>query len=62
MAIYLLKRHTGATNAEIGKMFGGISYSAVAKIKERFAREMEENRKLRKMAGKIDTELSNVKG
>lgn len=62
MAIYLIKRHTGATNAEIGEMFGGISYSAVAKIKERFAREMEENKKLRKMAGKIDTELSNVKG
>jgi hypothetical protein len=62
MAIYLIKRHTGATNAEIGEMFGGVCYSAVAKINERFAREMEENRKLRKMTGKIDMELSNVKG
>jgi hypothetical protein len=39
-----------------------ISYSAVVKIKERFARETEENKKLRKMTGKIDMELSNVKG
>jgi hypothetical protein len=39
-----------------------ISYSAVVKIKERFARETEENKKLRKMTGNIDMELSNVKG
>jgi chromosomal replication initiation ATPase DnaA len=34
--VYLLKKYTGATNTEIGKLFGGIGYSAVAKIPKTF--------------------------
>jgi chromosomal replication initiation ATPase DnaA len=49
VAIYLLKKHTGMTNGEIGKRFGGLSYSAVSKICRRLEDEMESIRKLRSL-------------
>jgi len=61
-AIYLLKKHTAATNQEIGKLFGGLSYSAVAKVYRRFEEEMERNGGLRKRVERMVKELSHVKG
>ncbi len=61
-AIYLIKKHTGVTNQEIGERFGGLSYSAVAKICRRLEGAMEENRGLRKKIERIERTLSNVKG
>jgi REP-associated tyrosine transposase len=57
--VYLLKKYTGATNTEIGEMFGGISYSAVAKIFQNFSRFMADDQELRgrikKLLGHIST-------
>lgn len=41
-------------------MLGGISYSAAAKMHERFSKEIEKNRKLGKIVDRIKKELSNV--
>jgi putative transposase len=55
--VYLLKNNTGATNAEIGELFGGISYSAVAKIYQNFSRQIEEDKEL---AGRLKNLLGNI--
>jgi putative transposase len=60
--IYLLKKHTSASNAEIGELFGGLTYSAVTKISQAFAKRMEEDRKLREMVKGIMAEKSTFKG
>ncbi len=46
VAIYLIKRYAGLSNQEIGKLFGGMHYSAVSKSSARFEKEMAENRRL----------------
>jgi len=50
------------TNKEIGEYFGGLSYSAVGKIKKRFSYKLVEDRSLRKSIKKLENEMSNVKG
>lgn len=45
----------------IGEVFGGITYSAVAKLYKRFANNLKEDRKLRKKLIGIEREMSNVK-
>ena len=57
-----MKTRTVATNRQIGEVFGGISYSAVAKIYQRFRKEMEGNRKLWERISIIEKGLSFVKG
>lgn len=61
VVIYMMKKHTGATNRQIGEYFGGLSYSAVAKIYERFARRLKEDARLRRVVEKIERQLSYVK-
>ncbi len=48
MALYLVQRYTGLKNEDIGKLFGGIHYSAVTKAAIRLQERMGENRGLRK--------------
>jgi len=60
--IYMLKANTGMSNDEIGKLFGGLSYSAVSQIKRRFS-----DGPLKKQTGKnkvreIQKTLVTVKG
>lgn len=62
VAIYLMKRHTGATNQEIGVQMDGLSNTAVAKIYQRFKNDIESDRRLRITIAKIEKELSYVKG
>jgi chromosomal replication initiation ATPase DnaA len=62
LTIYLLKKYTGMPNRQIGEFFGGLSYSAVAKLRERFSAEMKKDRSLREQLERITGELSNVKG
>ncbi len=62
IAIYLMKKHTQSTNKQIGEMFGGISYSAVAKVYNRFEEELTKNRRIRREVRKIEKTMSNVKG
>jgi chromosomal replication initiation ATPase DnaA len=46
MGIYLLKKYTCATNGEIGALFGGVTYSAVAKTAQSFSQKMAQDHKL----------------
>ncbi len=61
IAIYLMKDMTGASNREIGNLFGGMSYSAVAKSYERFGKEISRSRKLKRELNRLKRKLSNVK-
>ena len=47
VAIYLVKRYSGLTNQEIGKLFGGVHYSAVSKSSASLEREIAEDSNLR---------------
>jgi len=62
IAIYFIKKYTGLTNREIGSFFGGISYSAITRVYQRFGEKMLEHRDLRKQIEEIGNILSNVKG
>lgn len=62
MAIYCAKSFTGFTNPEIGKYFGGLSYSAVTKAKDRFEKVLRSDRAMRKTFEKIKTAVSRFKG
>ena len=62
ITVYLMKVHTEMTNREIGEYFGGLSYSAVAKIKKRFSDKLDADRSLRKRIEKMEKKVSNVKG
>ncbi len=46
VAIYLVKRWSGLSNEEIGRMFGGIHYSAVSKGSARLETEMASDKRL----------------
>jgi len=61
-AIYLIKKHTGLTDKAIGERFGGLSYSAVAKVCRRLEEKMGIDKGLKKSITKMDRGLSNVKG
>lgn len=61
ISLYLIKKHTGATNKKIGEVFGGISYSAVSKLYQRFTKELNGNRKLQRKIDGIERGMSNVK-
>ncbi|MFC1841105.1 transposase [Thermodesulfobacteriota bacterium] len=62
ITVYILKLHTEMTNNEIGSYFGGLSYSAVAKIKQRLENRLLSDRSLKKKVMKLGRYLSNVKG
>jgi len=62
IAIYFVKKNTGLTNKEIGSFFGGISYSAITRVYQRFGEKMLKDRDLRKQIEEIGNILSNVKG
>jgi REP element-mobilizing transposase RayT len=61
IVIYLMKERTGTSNRQIGEFFGGISFSAVAKVYQRFKKDIEANMKIRRKVRKIERELSYVK-
>jgi len=61
-AVYLARKHTPFSNTEIGRYFGGISYSAVTKIGTRINDRMRKDRKLREEMIHLQEELSRVKG
>ena len=49
IAVYLMKKLTGMSNKQIGHLFGGLSYSAVSKVYQRFSTEAKTNKPLRKL-------------
>jgi REP element-mobilizing transposase RayT len=62
IAIYLMKQLTGMTNSQIGELFGGLSYSAVAKAYRRFWTKLDAEKSLKKRIETVRSSLSNVKG
>ena len=58
MAIYLSKRYCGSSNLEIGRLFGGMHYSAISKASTRFSKEIEKDDDLKHKMKQI---MSNVK-
>lgn len=62
MAIYLVRQLTGQTQKEMARWFKAASPYTIAKAQERFAGEMEKNRRLIKLTNEIrHTILYNVK-
>ena len=59
--IYLLKKYSGASNKEVGELFGGMSYSAVTKAFQRFKKQMEKDIGLRKQIKGLEMKLSTFK-
>jgi hypothetical protein len=50
------------TNKQIGQLFGDLSYSAVAKVSQRFSVKLENNKLLSESIEEIMANLSQVKG
>lgn len=61
IGIYLMKRHTGMSNVQIGELCGGLSYSAVAKAFQRFSTRVRKEGFLRHRTERIASQLSHVK-
>jgi putative transposase len=62
VGIYLAKKHTAATNRQIGELFGGMGYAAVAKTCQRVARRIEKDEALQEDIEALEERLSIVKG
>lgn len=60
--VYLMKKYTSASNREIGELFGKLTYSAIAKISQSFAKRMEEDEELRGRIKCIQAEYYIFKG
>ncbi len=58
--VYLARKHTTLTNAEIGTYFGGLSTSAVTKIGTRMKKRMVRDRRLRDRMIDLQEKLSRV--
>ena len=62
MCLYLMKKHTNATTREIGSQLGDMKYEALAKMYQRFVKELVDNDQLRREAGGLGKVLSNIQG
>ena len=60
--IYMLKTNTDMSNIEIGKSFGGLSYSAISQIKKRFSDGPLKKQSTKKKIEEIQKKLVTVKG
>ncbi|MCE5242944.1 MAG: hypothetical protein LLF99_07070 [Desulfobacteraceae bacterium] len=61
VCVYLIKRHTGATNREIAELFGCLSYSAVAKIDWSVSSRLATDDDLRGLIERMQAEYSFFK-
>ena len=57
VAIYLVQRYSGVGNVEVGKLFGGIHYSAVSKASEKLKEEMTSDRKLANLVDELTSQF-----
>jgi ABC-type uncharacterized transport system ATPase component len=60
--ILLIKKHTSATNPEVAKLFGTLTYSAVAKIYAAASKQMLLDKELQEHVERIQTEYSFSEG
>jgi hypothetical protein len=49
------------TDRQIGELFGKLSYSAAAKVRERFSEQLSTDGSLRRIVRKITATISQVK-
>ena len=61
VGIYLMRKHTGMTNRQIGELFGKITHSAVAKVQERFSGQLSTDASPRQTIQEIRAKMSDVK-
>ena len=55
VALYLVQRYTGLGNEEIGRLFGGLHYSAVSKAAARVREAMAADRELEEVVRRLDS-------
>jgi REP element-mobilizing transposase RayT len=60
ICIYLLKKETASTTREIGELLGNMSCTAVAKVYQRFTKEVELDDRLGLEVGVIRAQMSHV--
>jgi len=53
---------TSIGNKQLGDLFGGLSYSAVSKVNQRFAEKLKKDKRLRRRVENIIDSMSYVKG
>lgn len=58
VAIYVMQKYSGLSNEDIGRMFGGVHYSAVSKASARLREKMTGDKKLSKLVSGV---ISHVK-
>jgi chromosomal replication initiation ATPase DnaA len=59
--IYMIRKHTCATNREIAELFGTLTYSAVAKISESVSRQLPVNKNLQEQIKMMEMKYSYFK-
>lgn len=62
ITIYLMKKHTGMTNREVGQTFGGMSCAAVGKMYQRFRARLMDDAALQKEVDRVEKRMSDVGG
>lgn len=62
VALELVYRHGGGIRqAEIGRLFGGLDYTAVSRERKRLRDKAEQDKKLRRAVTEIESQMSKVK-
>jgi len=61
IAVYLSYKYSDCTLQQLGDIFGGISYAACGKIKERIKEDRKNDKKIDKILTDIITHKLNVK-
>ena len=59
MAVYVVQKYRGLVNEEIGRLFGGLHYSAVSKAEGRVREAMATDRELVKIVRKLDSHFQS---
>lgn len=59
MAVYVVQKDRGFINEEIGRLFGGLHYSAVSKAEGRVSQAMATDRELVKIVRKLDSNFKS---
>ena len=62
LMVHLLKNKTGMTNREIGEFVGGLSYSGVSRVEERFIEKLKKGGAVNKDLKAVLGKMANVKG
>ncbi len=60
MVLWLARRHTGMTLAQLGERAGATDYAAIAMALKRFGSKMENDAKLRKEMQELERTMLNV--